>query len=342
MKKLVFSILQYLLFLSIGLGLLWLVFRKIDKDSIMEELKTINYFWIIMLFISGLISHLSRAVRWNLMIGSLNYKTSTIRTFYAVMVGYLANLAIPRLGEVTRCGILAKTDKIPVNSLIGTVIAERIFDMIVLLVITLLVILFQLNLVGGFVHKYLVMPFLTKFSGKFPVMVFFMILVIVIALLVLLFRKLLPLIRHLAIYQKIATIISGFVSGMMTIQRMKHKGRFLFWTLMIWGNYFLMTYLCFFSMKATSHLTVIDGFTLLSLGSFGFVAPVPGGIGAYHFIVKAILVELYGLSPVAAASYATISHTAQTLLLLVAGAVSYLLVFLYLKKVKNGQTGKNP
>ena len=134
-------------------------------------------------------------------------------------------------------------------------------------------------------------------------------------------------------------MLLGFWEGILTIKRLKKKAWFLFWTLMIWGNYFLMTYLCFFALSATSHLTVIDGLTVLSLGSFGFVAPVPGGLGAYHFIVKAILVELYHITPASAASFATITHFAQTLILLVGGAISYLMVVLYLKRKRNEQTG---
>jgi hypothetical protein len=105
----------------------------------------------------------------------------------------------------------------------------------------------------------------------------------------------------------------------------------------IWGMYFMMTYLCFFSMEATSGLGLMDGLTVLSLGSFGIVAPVPGGIGAYHFIVKAILFELYGIDPASAASFATISHLAQTLLILVMGGLSYLAIVLYLKKKGNAK-----
>ncbi|MHC1706948.1 MAG: lysylphosphatidylglycerol synthase transmembrane domain-containing protein [Bacteroidales bacterium] len=341
MKKLVFSVLQYLIFLSIGLLLLWLVFRKIDLSLIVDELLQINYFWIILCFISGIISHISRAVRWNLLINSMNYKTSHLRTFYAVMVGYLANLAIPRIGEVTRCGIVAKTEKIPVNSLIGTVISERIFDMIVLIIMTFLVIVFQLKLVGSFVSKYLFLPLLSKFDGnKTSLFIFVAGALVVVALLILVFRKMRPVFRKYTLYQKFWNMLKGFWDGILTIKRMKQKGWFLFWTLMIWGNYFMMTYLCFFALKATSHLTVIDGLTVLALGSFGFVAPVPGGLGAYHFIVKAILFELYQIPPASAASYATIAHFAQTIILLAVGAFSYLMVVLYMKRKSHDQARK--
>jgi len=140
-----------------------------------------------------------------------------------------------------------------------------------------------------------------------------------------------PRMRHLGFYQKTKSLVKGFLSGILSIMKLEQKTYFVFLTFFIWGMYFLMTYLCFFSMDTTSGLSWLDGLTVLSIGSFGIVAPVPGGIGAYHFIVKAILFELYGIDPASAASFATISHLAQTLLILVLGGLSYLAIVLYVK-----------
>ena len=338
MKKQLLSIFQYLLFLSFGLGLLYLVFRKIDLNQLVAELKSLNYFWLAAVFVVGIFSHIFRAVRWNLLIGSMGYKTNTIRTFYAVMIGYLANLAIPRIGEVTRCGILSKTENIPVNTLIGSVISERIFDMLILILITIMVILFQLDLLGGFVHKYLVGPMhsgLMQNQVKLAIILASILLLLLIS--VFAFKKFKSRIAKIALYQKFAHLVSGFLTGILSIKKLKKKGWFLLHTIIIWSMYFLMTYLCFFSLPATSHLGVAQGLTVLSIGSFGIVAPVPGGIGAYHFIVKAILFELYGIVATSAASFATVSHFIQTLLIIIGGAVSYFLILVYLrnKKVEN-------
>ncbi|MEI6577120.1 MAG: lysylphosphatidylglycerol synthase transmembrane domain-containing protein [Bacteroidota bacterium] len=336
MKKPLLSILQYLFFLLIGLGLLWLVFHKIDLADVGEQLKSINYFWILLLLIAGFFSHLFRALRWNLMINSMGYKTSNLRTFYAVMIGYLANTAIPRLGEVTRCGILSKTEKIPMNALIGSVISERVFDMIFLLLLTISVIIFQLKLVGGFVRRFFLEPFTNKAPGD-NILIFIIIgigvLLILMAFVAYYFLR--PRIRHLGFYQKAKGLFRGFMDGILSILKLKQKGYFILLTLSIWSMYFMMTYLCFFSMEATSKLSPLDGLTVMTIGSFGFVAPVPGGIGAFHFIVKAILFELYKLSPAAAASYATIVHLSQTLLILVLGGLSYLAIVMFLRKKAN-------
>jgi len=343
LKKPVLSILQYLIFLCIGLGLLWLVFRKIDLGVVGHELRSINYFWIFLTFIAGFFAHIARALRWNLMINSMGYQTNTWRTFYAVMVGYLANTAIPRLGEVTRCGILSKTEKIPMNALIGSVISERVFDMIVLLMLTITVILFQIELVGGFVGRYLLEPLAGKVPGDYTL---YYILVATAAFLLLLalfaWFYLRPRIRHLGLYQKVKSLVAGFLEGILSIMKLKQKAYFLLLTGVIWTSYFMMTYLCFFAMQATSGLSLMDGLTVLSIGSFGFVAPVPGGIGAFHFIVKAILFELYGVNPASAASFATISHLSQTLLILVMGGLSYLAIVLFLKKKGYDKNSTNP
>lgn len=339
MKKQIISILQYLIFLALGMGLLYLVFRKINLYSLIEELRSIQYFWLFLVVIAGLLSHAFRAMRWNLMIQSLGYQTNTLRTFYAVLIGYLANLAIPRLGEVTRCGMLSKSQKIPVQSLIGTVISERVFDMIVLIVITFMVIIFQLRLLGDFVNTYIFSPMANGMEHhQTEVFISLAVLFVAVLSLVLFFRIIIRFLEQFGFYHKMKKLGLGFMEGMMTIRRMERKAWFLFYTVLIWSCYFLMTYLCFFALSSTSGLGIAEGLTVLSIGSFGIVAPVPGGIGAYHFIVKAILFELYRIDATSAASYATISHFTQTILIIIGGGIAY---FLMLPHLKSGNREKN-
>ncbi len=336
MKKRLISILQYLVFLSLGIGLLYLVFRKIDLNLLVEELKSMQYIWLVLVIVAGLMSHAFRALRWNLMIRSLGYPTNSLRTFYAVLIGYLANLAIPRLGEVTRCGMLSKSEKIPIQSLIGTVISERVFDMIVLIVITFMVIVFQLKLLGGFVDHYIFSPMASGMEHH-QMQVYIVVGVIVASIIsaIVFFRMIIQFLERFGFYHKVKKLGLGFVDGIMTIRKMDRKGWFLLYTLLIWSCYFLMTYLCFFALTATSGLGIPEGLTVLSIGSFGIVAPVPGGIGAYHFIVKAVLFELYHIDATSAASYATISHFAQTILIIIGGGFAYLLMLPHLKNRKS-------
>ena len=338
MKK-VLSVFNYLVFLLLGVLFLWLVFRNLNGKEIMEEILHADYLWIVLCMVAGVLSHLARAARWNLLINSMGHQPRLSTTFYAVMTGYLANTAVPRLGEVTRCGVLSKKGNIPFTELLGTVIAERIFDMIVMLLIIFSVILFQLGLVGVFVDKYVFTPLFSNFENNFlPILIILLILASFLLILVFLLKRYRDLLKKYAVYQKLAKFGRGMVEGIKTIKTMKKKGLFLVYTVMIWGLYTLMIYLPFYSLEATSHLDLGDALTVMSIGSLGIVAPVPGGIGTYHFIVKAILFELYGIPQASAATFATITHAAQTLMIIIVGGFSFLMLFLQKNKTENGSS----
>lgn len=331
MKKHILSVIQYLFFLLIGLVLLWLVFRKIDVKDVAAEIRTARYEWLLLSIILGVFSHIARAMRWNILIRSMGYKTDTPTTFYAVMVGYMANTAFPRLGEVTRCGVLAKKKGIPFNALFGTVISERVFDMIVLLLIMIAVILFQLSMLSEFVNKYII-SYLTGMANRDNLILAIILLIVVIVLPLVLFRIFFNRIRKLHIYNKVIDFLRGLLDGVKTIMRINHKWSFLGLTVVIWTLYTLMTYTAFFALEATSGLNFFDAITVMSLGSLGMVAPVPGGIGAYQFIVKAILTEIFLIPSEPAVSYSIILWAAQSVMILVLGTLSYYI--LAFKKTK--------
>lgn len=324
---------NYLVFLLLGVLFLWLVFRNLDGKQIIEQIIHADYLWIILCMFAGILSHIFRAARWNILINSMGHKTRISTTFYAVMTGYLANTAVPRLGEVTRCGVLSKKMNVSFTELLGTVIAERIFDMLVMILIIIGVIVFQLNLVGAFVDKYVFNPLFANFESNLaPIGIVLAILVGSVLGLIILWRMFREKLKNHALYQKLSSFGKGLVLGIKTIKRTRNKGLFLFYTIMIWGMYTLMIYLPFYSLGATSHLDFGDALTVMSIGSLGIVAPVPGGIGTYHFIVKAILFELYGVDQASAASFATITHAAQTIMIIVVGGLSFLMLFLQKKQ----------
>jgi uncharacterized protein (TIRG00374 family) len=332
--KKVLSVLNYLIFLLLGVLFLWLVFRNLDGQVIIDQILHADYVWIVLCMLAGVLSHIARAARWNLLIGSMGHSTRLTTTFYAVMTGYLANTAVPRLGEVTRCGVLSKKGNIPFTELLGTVIAERIFDMIIMLLIIILVILFQLELVGAFVDKYVFSPLFSNVENNFiPILLFIAVLGLLGVILFLLVKKYRSRLRKYKLYIKIARFTQGMVDGIKTIKRIRKKGLFMLYTLIIWALYTLMIYLPFFSLQDTSILDFGDALTVMSIGSLGIVAPVPGGIGTYHFIVKAILFELYGVNQASAASFATITHAAQTLMIIIVGGFSFLMLTLQKNRI---------
>jgi len=268
----------------------------------------------------------------NILIRSLDHKKHTPTAYYAVMVGYLANMAFPRLGEVTRCGVLAKKKGIPFNALFGTVISERVFDAVVLMIIIIAVIFLQLSLLNNFVDKYIVSYF-SGMANQNNLLVTVLIVALVIVLPLVLFRIFFSKIRNLHIYNKLIDFLKGLLDGVKTIIHMEHKWSFIGLTLVIWVLYTFMTFTAFFALEATSALDLTDAVTVMALGSLGMVAPVPGGIGAYQFIVKAILTEIYLVPSEPAVSYAIILWTAQSFMIILLGAVSYyILVFKKSKK----------
>ncbi len=324
----------------VGVLFLWLVFRKIDVHEVFQDILKANYFWVGLSLIVAIISHIARAARWNILIDSLGYKTRLSTTFYAVMIGYLANMAVPRLGEVSRCGVLSNKDKIPFNGLFGTVVVERVFDMIILLLIIFGVIVFQLKLVGAFVNRTVFIPLFSNVEKNFgSILVIVFVIVVLIIISVLLIRKYKDRLKKLNIFVKLTQFLHGFVEGLKTIKNMRKKGLFLFYTFVIWFMYSCMVFFVFLSLEGTEFLDFGDAVTVMSIGSLGIVAPVPGGIGTYHFITKAILVELYAILPTAAASYATLSHAAQTIMIIILGGLSFILILIQKRRQTNGNAG---
>ncbi len=327
MKKILADVLKYLFFLSLGVFLFWLSMRKLDLNAMLNEMATANYYWAAFAIVLAIISHIFRALRWNLLINSTGYKTRSSTTFYAVMVGYMANTAVPRLGEFMRCGVLSKKEKIPFNVLLGTVISERIFDMLILILLLVTTVLTQWSLLGDFILRML-SPLAGKLSGNgYLLLVIASLFAVSVFVLIRFYLKHRHKLKKHPTFQKLRNTLSGFGEGIRTIDRTKQKGLFLFYTLMIWLFYALMVYIPFKMLAETAPLNFIAGITLLALGSLGIVAPVPGGIGAYHFIAKATLTELYNISANTAGSFAVITHAVQTILNVAVGAWGYLMLF---------------
>ena len=273
------------------------------------------------------ISLFFRALRWNILIESLGYKTRVSTTYESVLIAYFANTVFPRLGEVTRCGTLTKKENIPFDKSLGTVISERVLDLVVLFAMALLVILFQWNLLGSLITSWL-NPLIEKIVNNAVLGTLIIVAAIALfAAIIFIFKKKKHLLSQNRLYQKIASMWNGFVDGIKSIFTMKKKGLFIIYTLLIWGFYVVMTWLPFYMLPETSHLGLTEAITLLGLATLGVVAPVPGGMGVYHFIGILLLNGFYGISESAAVSFVTINHTSQMIFYLVTGVVAYVVMF---------------
>ncbi len=293
-----------------------------------------DYHWLLLALVFAIGSHILRALRWNMLINAMGYKTRLSTTFFAVMIGYLANTAVPRMGEFMRCGVLSKKERIPFNALFGTVISERLLDLIMLAIIIVMVIIFQLDLVGNYINNIFEPIINSLFTNWISILIFVGGFFVLVAISIWFVWQSREWIKSFRFYNKVRGFLDGILEGIKTVLKMEDKWLFIFYTIAIWLFYSIMVYIPVLMLKDTSHLSFIDGLTILAIGSLGIVAPVPGGIGAYHFIVKSILVELYSINANAAGSFAAITHAGQTILNVLAGSLSYFYMMVINKRQK--------
>jgi len=328
LKKKIVEILKYILFTAFGLSLFYFVLKDQDFDRIKSILKNdVNYSWIWISIILGLLSHVSRTLRWNIAIESIENKPKTYNTFFSVMIGYFMNLVLPRMGEISRCGALAKYEKLSFAKLVGTVFIERILDILMLLIFTAIVVLSQFGKVLNFLRSNPEIK--SKFTDAFSSPKLY-ITIAAVALGIYIFRKKFP---HTKVYKKLNEIWINFYDGVKSVRNLKNKSGFIFHTVFIWIMYYLMNYVCFFSFDFTNGIPPIAGLTVFVFGSFGMVAPVQGGIGAWHFMTIEGL-KLYGVNPADGIIFALLVHTAMTAFLILFGIISLLAMPFFNKLLK--------
>lgn len=325
------QIVKFSVFLGLGIALLYFAFvnLELDYDKVLNGFRSANYFWIFGALLVSLASHWLRGVRWNQMLEPLGTKPSALNAFNAVMIGYLFNFAIPRMGEVSRCGVLNRTNQIPVTQSLGTVVVERVFDMLILLLVTFAVLLLEFDTLFSFFNETFFAPIQLKFASANTFLLMALALVAVIGLWAMIKFK--HLYNKLAIFGKLAGIINGFVDGFKSVFRLKKPGLFFVYTLAIWVLYYLNTYCYIMAFNDTAPIGMAATLSILVVGTFGFAAPVSGGIGAYHiFVAKGL--ALYGVSSVAGGVFGFVSHGMQMLMILVVGSISLILTLIEERK----------
>lgn len=320
MKKQAVNIIKFFLFLGLGVGILYLVYKgqnsAFQEDcalkgipasdcsliaKVVDDFRNANYFWIFVVLVAFIISNISRAIRWNMLIHPLGYRPRLINSFLAIVIGYFANLGIPRMGEVVRAGTLASYEKIGVEKVMGTIVVDRIVDVISLLTLTALAVLLQFDTIALFINENV--SFADRLGGFQRLVLYGVFALVMILGLFYLFRK--PLMRT-ALVKKIIRLVEGFVEGLRTISKLNRPWLFVFHSVNIWLMYFMMTYMCFFAFAPTSHLSPFVGLVVFVFGGWGIVVPSPGGMGTYHFMVQTAL-QMYGVAGDDAFSFANIA-----------------------------------
>ena len=322
-KRTTIKILKYLFFLSLALVLMYFAFRAVDFNQFIDGLQSTNYWLIAASVAVGIVGYIFRALRWQILINSLGYNISARNVYNATMIGYLANFTIPRIGEIIRCTVLKKTDQIEFEKAFGTVIVERCYDLFFLFIFLIFTVLIRFNIFGVFISEKIYQPFIAKISSISLLFIIILIVVLIaLALVIFYIRK------------KIMKIIKGLISGLKTGITMKNRGKFIFYTFLIYLCYWLTGYLVLKAIPTTATLDTIDALFLFVIGAFGWVIPAQGGFGSYHILV-ALGLGVYGISYADGIIVATISHESQVIFMILLGLASLVMFFAVVRKLKN-------
>jgi uncharacterized protein (TIRG00374 family) len=328
LRKGILQTLKFLAFLAVGIVLLWLAFRNVNFTRLAADLKEADYSWLLLSILFASFAFVSRARRWVLLVNPLGFKPSTRNAFYALMTGYLANLALPRIGEITRCVALGKKEKIPVDQLIGTVVVERTIDFLSLLLIMIILIFTSGDQIGLFLKESILIPIQVKVFSIVGVtwviwVVLFGLLIIMLFLMILYKKSL----RKIRFFSKMFDLARGIINGLKTITNLKRKWEFIFHTIFIWINYTLMTWVVVFSLESTSQLTFGDSIFLLVIGGLAMSAPVQSGLGAFHYIISRGLLIVKGIPIEDGLVYALLTHESQLIFIAIIGTISFFIIF---------------
>lgn len=307
---------------------MWLAFRTVNFSKLRDDLIGADYSWILLSLLFGFIAYLSRARRWVILIKPLGHHPGFWNTFHSLMLGYLANLALPRVGEITRCVALGKKEKIPVDQLLGTVVVERTIDLFSLLTIMVALLLTSGSSIKEYLNKAIIIPFREKVLSVFgSVWILWAVLIVLSLVTLWLLVKYKRELRRIRFFSKMFDIARGVLNGLKTILKLKNNKEFIFHTVFIWLNYALMTWVVVFSLESTSHLSFWNSIFILVIGGLAMSAPVQGGMGAFHYFVSRGIAFVEEVSIEDASAYAILTHESQLILVLILGAVAFYMLY---------------
>jgi uncharacterized protein (TIRG00374 family) len=324
MKKKLLSYLQYVIFLGGGLLLVWWQLHGMTEEERTEfnyAFTHANYILIIPVVFMCLASHISRSMRWKLLMEPLGYKPKLKNTFAVTMAGYLANAAVPRLGEVLKCTLLARYEKLKTDKLIGTILIERTFDFVCYIIFILITVLIQINVVGSYVSTQLKQ---LAHGGAVPLWGKLLILVASVLIIVYGVKFLLKKFPHNRTIKKIKNFFTGIGQGFTAIRGLKKRKLFLAHTFFIWAMYLLQIYIGFQAMGGTDHLSIKAACSVLALATLSMIV-TPGGIGTFPLFVMETL-AIYSITNAQGKAFGWLIWGVSTGIIIVAGLISLLLL----------------
>jgi uncharacterized protein (TIRG00374 family) len=309
------KVLKTLFPLVLGMLVLWLLYKDTDMAELWQITKSANFTIIAYSLLFGLAGNIFRALRWELTIQSVGYYPKRMSLIYAVMGNYAVNFVLPRAGEVWRCGVVTKYDKVPFSTTFGTLIVDRFFDVVAMGFIMLLCLLLDFRFFFAYfqTNPTVGQSVISTFSSFW----FYAIIILFFMLLYIVFRFL----PNFFLIKKIKLFYGGMKRDILTVWKMNQKGLFILYTFLCWFGYYLYFYLCFYAFGFTEHLGPVAGLIVFAMSSLGVAAPTQGGIGAWHFMVITSLL-VYGVTWEQGSAFAGAVFTIQSAWLILTGILS--------------------
>lgn len=305
---------------------LWVALRGLDVDKIKNSLQKANYLWVLFAAVFGISAYIFRAVRWNLLLEPMGYKISNSNSLWSISFGYLMNLTIPRSGEVARSTALYGVEKVPVDKSFGTIILERVVDLVCMGIFALLTLIFKYDALIAFYKSATEQKNQAEPQSDSNMSYIVLGFIVFLVILLFIFRKHL---QKSSIYNKIVGFGKGILEGLKSILKLRQKGKFILLTAGIWICYFFASYLVCFSLPETSDFTPADGCFILVVGTLGMIIPASGGIGAFNLAMKFGFTALFismGKDAVEGGelglAYSFITLPLQIIIMLVMGLIS--------------------
>ena len=327
MKNKAGGIFKILIFFSIGIVLIWLSFKDLSSTDI-EKIKlsflNANYWWLFLSVVINILSHVTRAQRWKMLAQPMGYHTKFSNSFFAVMVGYLVNYGVPRLGEISRCTVITKYEKIPFTKVLGTVIAERVLDIIFFFVIFMIMIFTQYGKISSYLSQNIYPPIHDKLqvlsTNKLSITIISVLGTLLLGIMFFFRKKISSVLSG-----KVKNFIKGLSEGLLSVKKVESPLNFIFQTALIWVLYYLALHVCFYSLPEFSSFDFDKGITAFVFGSFT-VMITPGGIGAYPFALQKVMFLVYGINESVGASFGWLTWVVSFIAIISTGIMSFVLL----------------
>lgn len=336
-KRLISYAIKYLLPLGLTIALVWYMFEKVNFSDMMQIIRTdvTAWWWILAAMIVSVFSHIFRALRWRLQLRALGITPPLNALCCSIFGTYALNLVFPRLGEVWRCSYIAQREKAPFTSIFGSMMADRLADTAIVLLLTLTTFIVATPALTAFLTKY---PIGQNILHTMSNPMFWIVIISSIVLILILFR----LMRHTKAVGKIRSMLSQLWQGFAVVMKMKGRGKFILLTFCIWGCYFMQLYVAFFAFSYTAALCSADGLAFgfepclvaFVLSSIGMAVPSNGGLGPWNIAVMFGL-AIYGITDSQGAAFSMLVWSAQTVMLIILGIYTMIYISISSKQLKN-------